>query len=288
MGSEKVNKLARPSVLHWQSQAVLLAFVPITGTWLTLTAAQTWAAAPATVLEATGISIAFAALVFAMRAATLGAALTGGLFTAALYLETPGRRTALWPLLALFVLTYAATRFGRRRKELLGTAEGKRGRTASQVAANLGVAVLAGMPPVLERLGVFPAPGRMLTAMLAAMAEATADTVSSELGQVLGGEPRMITTLRRVPPGTDGGISWVGTLAGCMAAALVIAVGAMVLAMTRVEALIAMGAAIAGLFFDSLLGAVVERRGWLNNDAVNALSTLAAAVLAGGAAGRLP
>ena len=39
-------------------------------------------------------------------------------------------------------------------------------------------------------------------------------------------------------------------------------------------------AAIAGLFVDSLLGALPERRGWLNNDAVNFLSSLAAAVLA--------
>jgi uncharacterized membrane protein len=31
---------------------------------------------------------------------------------------------------------------------------------------------------------------------------------------------------------------------------------------------------------DSLLGAGLERRGWLNNDAVNTLSTLAAALLA--------
>jgi uncharacterized membrane protein len=32
-----------------------------------------------------------------------------------------------------------------------------------------------------------------------------------------------------------------------------------------------------GLLFDSLLGATLEERGWLNNDAVNFLSTLSAA-----------
>jgi uncharacterized membrane protein len=35
-----------------------------------------------------------------------------------------------------------------------------------------------------------------------------------------------------------------------------------------------------GLLFDSLLGATLERRGWLNNDAVNFLSTGSAAGLA--------
>ncbi len=38
--------------------------------------------------------------------------------------------------------------------------------------------------------------------------------------------------------------------------------------------------AVGGLFVDSLLGATVERRGWLNNDAVNFLSTLAASLIA--------
>jgi uncharacterized membrane protein len=35
-----------------------------------------------------------------------------------------------------------------------------------------------------------------------------------------------------------------------------------------------------GLFFDSLLGATFERRGWLNNDMVNFLSTAGAAAFA--------
>jgi uncharacterized protein (TIGR00297 family) len=229
------------------------------------------------------ISVALAAVVLLTRAATLGAALTGGIFAAALYLQTPGLRTALWPLLALFLLTYAATRFGRRRKEALGTAEARRGRTASQVAANLGVAALAGIP--LSAVHVFSPmtfdARAAVVAMIAAMAEATADTVSSELGQVLGGEPRLVTTWRRVPAGTDGAVSLAGTLSGCAAAAVIVLVAFAVLPMTRAAAVIAFAAAIAGVFIDSLLGAIPERQGWLNNDAVNALSTLAAALLAG-------
>ncbi|MGA8109665.1 MAG: DUF92 domain-containing protein, partial [Acidobacteriaceae bacterium] len=184
---------------------------------------------------------------------------------------------------ALLLLTFAATRFGRSRKEGLGTAESRRGRRASQVAANLGVAALAGIP-----LSAFHADtpwffGRAaaLAALVAALAEATADTLSSELGQVLGGEPRLITTMKRVPVGTDGGISVAGTLLGCLGAAIVVATGMAVPGMTREEALAALFGGLAGLVVDSLLGALVERRGWLNNDAVNALSTLAAALLAG-------
>ena len=43
---------------------------------------------------------------------------------------------------------------------------------------------------------------------------------------------------------------------------------------------IACAGGVFGLFFDSLLGATLERKGWLNNDAVNFLSTASAAVFA--------
>jgi len=273
--------------LHWQSQAVLLAFVPAAAVWITLEAGQLWEARDAILLETAVIAVALAGLVSVTRAATPAAAATGAVFAAALYLETPGLHTALWPLSALLVLTFSATRFGRRRKEALGLGEARRGRRASQVAANLGVAALAGIP--FTEAHVFTpiaADSRVvLVAMMAALAEATADTVSSELGQVLGGTPRLVTNFRRVPAGTDGAISPVGSLLGIVAAGLVVAVGLLTLptlqqVFSRTDALLALGGAIFGLFFDSFLGAVPERRGWLNNDAVNALSTLAAAIFA--------
>jgi uncharacterized protein (TIGR00297 family) len=276
------HRRAGPSALRWESQAVLLAVVPVAAIWVTLQGGQEWYARPLVLWYATVISVVLAALVFSTRAATLGAAITGAIFTAAFYLQTPGFHTALWPLLALLLLTFGATRFGRHRKEALGIAEARRGRTASQVAANLGVATLAGIPQIMGQFSdvFFLSPRFTLVPMLAAMAEATADTVSSELGQVLGGEPRLITNLQRVPAGTDGAVSLAGTLCGCVAAAVVVLVGLAVLPLNRRDALIAFAAGIAGTLLDSLLGALPERRGWLNNDAVNALSTLAAATLA--------
>ena len=116
--------------------------------------------------------------------------------------------------------------------------------------------------------------------VLSALAEATADTVSSEIGQAFGGTPFMLTTLRRVPPGTDGAISLYGTLAGIAAAALVASTGAPALGMSPTECLVAFAAGVAGLFFDSLLGATIERKGWINNDLVNFTSTAFAAALA--------
>lgn len=278
---------SQPSYLHWQSKLIMLLVIPVAGAFASVESMQRWPFFPASVIAAYTIAAAFAFIVWILRAATPAAAFTGGLFTLVLYLWTPGWRTILWPLLALFLLTFAATRFGRRRKEALGVAEEKHGRTASQVVANLGAAVIAAIPLRAWRvwLGIYP--GRTaLIAAVAALAEATADTLSSELGEVLGGEPYLVTTFQHVPPGTDGAISLYGTLAGAAGAAVIVTVAAFTFRFRPLESTVAFSAAMAGLFIDSLLGAILERRGCLNNDAVNALSTAAAAIFAGWVVGQ--
>ena len=214
-------------------------------------------------------SVAFAVLVWAMRSATLPAAGVGLLVCLTLSLRGSGSffgRPGLSALIVLFVLTFAATRYGRQKKESRGLAEARSGRRASQVVANLGVAA------VFAALGWYGA-------CLAALAEATADTVSSEVGQAIGGPTWLITKFRRVPAGRDGGVSVAGTLAGVLGAGLVVMVGVPGLVRWR-DGVVVFVCACAGLAFDSVLGATVEERGWLGNDLVNFCSTLFAAGLA--------
>jgi len=214
-------------------------------------------------------SVAFAVLVWAMRSATLPAAGVGLLVCLTLSLRGSGSffgRPGLSALIVLFVLTFAATRYGRQKKESRGLAEARSGRRASQVVANLGVAA------VFAALGWYGA-------CLAALAEATADTVSSEVGQAIGGPTWLITKFRRVPAGRDGGVSVAGTLAGLVGAGLVVLVGLPGLVRWR-DGVVVFVCACAGLAFDSVLGATVEERGWLGNDLVNFCSTLFAAGLA--------
>ena len=214
-------------------------------------------------------SVAFAVLVWAMRSATLPAAGVGLLVCLTLSLRGSGSffgRPGLSALIVLFVLTFAATRYGRQKKESRGLAEARSGRRASQVVANLGVAA------VFAALGWYGA-------CLAALAEATADTVSSEVGQAIGGPTWLITKFRRVPAGRDGGVSVAGTLAGLVGAGLVVLVGLPGLVSWR-DGVVVFVCACAGLAFDSVLGATVEERGWLGNDLVNFCSTLFAAGLA--------
>ena len=232
-----------------------------------------------------GVSLTFGLLVWVLRAATPAAALCGSLICLVLSYSTerPGHSPAhsgLAPLLALFILTFLATRLGRARKQMLGLAEAAHGRNAAQVIANLGAAGLAaGLAWSAAHHPRWPVellPGPVL--MLSALAEAAADTVSSEIGQAFGGTPwlitRLLTRLRRVPPGTDGAISLIGTLAGLTGAAMVVTVGAIALRLSISSALIALVAGFAGLLFDSLLGATFERRSWLGNDLVNFSSTV--------------
>jgi len=278
--------------LRWQSKAVLLLVLPWTAANVVLQSHWWFTQVPSVAWTTLGISAIFGLIVWKMRAGTAGAALTGALITASLMFSTTKYpyeyswlHGGLMPLLAVFVLTWAATKIGRAKKERLGTAESKRGRNASQVAANLGVAALASFPiqAITPDRTLMNSLGAVLAfAALAALAEAAADTVSSEIGQVLGGKPWLITTLSRVEPGTDGGVTLEGTVAGAASALLVATVGFWAMHGLHqlpgywVSILLCASGGIFGLLFDSLLGATVERKGWLNNDAVNFLSTLSA------------
>ena len=225
---------------------------------------------------ALAISAVFGLFAWSLRAATQEAAACGGLMcfllTTANASPMPSLlNSGLLPLVLLFILTFLATRFGRARKEARGLSEPRTGRRASQVIANLGIAALCG--------GFAPHNKLLFAAALAALAEATADTLSSEIGQAIGGPAYLLTSFRRVPSGTDGAISLAGTLAGLLGAAVIacLEITGDVSPFPLLNIAPIFAAAIAGLFFDSLLGATLERRGWIGNDLVNFASTAFAA-----------
>ena len=221
---------------------------------------------------AAAVSVAFAALARWMRGVTASGAIAGAVVC--FLLIAGGGQGAFAGLVTVYALTWTTTRFGYRKKQKLGTAEKREGRTASQVFANLAVAALCATSYLISSHNAF-----FLLACAAALAEAAADTVSSELGQASSEKARLITTWEQVPAGTDGAISVVGTLAGAVAAAIV----GMVCVFTHLLPWKWLGnsviAAVVGMLADSFLGAWLERRGWLNNDAVNFLGTLTAALI---------
>jgi len=280
--------------LQWQTKTVLLLVFPAIGADIVLETRWWMTHTPRVAIWTLGLSTLLGLVAYKLRSATAGAALAGMAITATMMFATAGFpylpwKTALLPILTVLLLTSLATRVGHKHKENLGTAESRTGREASQVAANLGIAALVSNPLIQIWLinhgwvytrGILPNPAPALALGLAALAEAAADTVSSELGQVLSGHPRMITTFRKAEPGTDGAISLGGTAMGIIAAASVAAAGSWAFGGGTPIFLVSWAGAVFGLFFDSILGATLERRGWINNDAVNFLSTASAAAVA--------
>ncbi len=223
-------------------------------------------------LAAALVTLAFTLVARFLRGVTTSGAIAGAAVCFVLYASAgPGAFAAL---VSVFALAWVTTRSGYQQKQKLGTAEKREGRTATQVLANLGAAAICSLLFVILRRPAF------LLAAAAALSEAAADTVSSEFGQARSDRSRLITTWELVPAGTDGGITLAGTLAGTLAAALVTLVSVLTALIPSRWFGPSLFAAVAGIVFDSLLGAVLERRNLLNNDAVNFLSTLFAAVLA--------
>jgi uncharacterized protein (TIGR00297 family) len=223
------------------------------------------------VLAALIVTALFATLAYALGMVSRGGALGGFVVGTAIYYCLGPQGFAI---LALFVLGGSLlTRLGYGRKRRAGTAEAGGGRRGAKNAlANAGVAVACALLGALTSLDVFS------TAFVASLAAAFADTAESEVGQLYGRAPRLISTFRRVPPGTDGAVSLPGTLAGLAAATLTAAFG---LALGLVEGaapmLLVALAAFLGTVVDSIVGALAPRVG---NEFTNVLCTFVAAVLA--------
>jgi uncharacterized protein (TIGR00297 family) len=222
------------------------------------------------------LTLVFAALARWLRGVTNSGAIAGAVCCFVLYVGAGP--TAVVGLIAVFALAWITTRLGYHRKQYLGVAERREGRNAFQVLANLGVATACAA--MLNLAQGVSGHGKMiwLLALSAALSEAAADTVSSEVGQALGEKPRLITSWKAVPAGTNGAISVIGTLAGVAAAGIVSSVCFLGGLVPFHGLFVSVGAAVLGMVADSFLGAGLERRGLLNNDSVNFLSTLVSAL----------
>jgi uncharacterized protein (TIGR00297 family) len=217
------------------------------------------------------VTAAFAALAYALGMISRSGALGGLLVGTTIYVSLGPRGFAI---LALFVVGGSLlTRLGYGRKQHTGTAQEHGGRRSARNAiANCAVATLCALLAAATGAEAFT------VAFVASIGAAFADTVESEIGQLFSHAPRLITTLRKVPPGTDGAISLPGTLAGVAAAGLTSALALTLgmLASPAPAALVAI-AAFLGTLADSLMGARYPRIG---NEATNVLCTLVAALVA--------
>ena len=138
--------------------------------------------------------------------------------------------TVLWGCLGwqgwITVVIYLAlgslvTKVGFQHKQRQGLAEARGGRRSP---ANVwGSAAVGAVLALLIGSGLGPEP-LLLVGFSASFAAKLADTFGSEIGKRYGRTTVLITTLRRVAPGTEGAVSLEGTLASAVGSLLMTAV----------------------------------------------------------------
>lgn len=194
-----------------------------------------------------------------------------------------------------FVVGSAVTKVGSDRKEAEGTAEARGGvrgpgnvwgsALTGAVCALAIVAIRfgsenigsAGLAP--ERSGLWLS--LLALGFVASLSTKLSDTTATEIGKAYGQRTFLITTLQPVPRGTEGAVSWEGTLAGVVAS---IALGAIAWSIGLIS-LTGVGicgvAAFGATTVESIIGATVEEKlMWLTHDLVNIVNTTIGALIA--------
>lgn len=219
--------------------------------------------------------------------------LIAGISVGSLFVLTGGY-SAVVMLLTFFSLGSVFTKYKYSYKKEIGAAEPRGGaRDWRNVLSNLF------FPSLSLYLHHITADRAYLLAFLSSISCSLADTLASELGPLDRRGPWMITSFRKVPHGTSGAISIVGTLSSFLGS-FIIPLEALIFSMIDSTALILSSTlGFLSSIFDSLLGATLqakflcERDGslvedpslcdgraarlsglpWLDNHSVNLIST---------------
>lgn len=203
-----------------------------------------------------------------------------------------------WPggaaLAAFFAGSSAVSRATESRQAPWVDARGNR-RDPWQVTANGGMAAVGGL------IGLtWPALG--LSVVTCSLAAAAADTWATSVGALSPRDPVHVLRLFRVPRGTSGAVSLIGTL-GAMAGAALVGGATILAGAPRALFPVALAFGVLGMMADSVLGATLQGRfrcprcqlhserrrhrcgteteliggwRWLGNDGVNAVATILA------------
>jgi len=205
---------------------------------------------------------------------TMPGALMGGLIAIALYFGSGFSSLAL--LGSFFLLGTMATSWKFKQKAQHGFAEKNHGkRDIFQVIANGGVAGLLACIAL-----IFPRHNELILLMIASsFSAATADTLSSELGTLYGSRFFNVITFNPDTRGENGVVSPEGLLIGLAGSCVIATIYAGLNILEWRFVLIIVVAGTAGNIIDSITGATLERNGKLQNNAVNFINTLSAALI---------
>ena len=229
------------------------------------------------------LTVALGFVAYALGTASITGMLTGVLL--AFFAVVLGGYGWFVLLVTFFGLGGLASKYRYDEKLERGIAQENEGaRGSGNVLANSAVALVA---VVAYASSEFVGVGASMFqfAFAGAVAAALADTFSSEFGGLFDA-PRLITTLERVEPGTDGGVTWQGAVAGLVGAGIIGGLGGVFFEFTTLSVALVAATGFAGMAVDSVLGATLEG-GRLGNQSVNLLATLSAGLLAAAGSGLL-
>lgn len=218
-----------------------------------------------------------------------------------------GKLSYSFPILVFFISASFLSKLGYKRKlQLINYSEKSSRRNSVQVLAN-GL-----LPTIFLILGVKLKNPTYPLLYLATLASASADTWATEIGVLSGAQPRSAWGFRKVQPGESGGISFLGTAAAVCGASVIATTGFYLASentfftFTYSHALFVATIGVAAQVMDSIFGTVIQAKylcagcgkiteksshcferdahlfsgwKWINNDFVNLLSSLVAALM---------
>ena len=206
-----------------------------------------------------------------------------GLFAATitgLTVSLMGHWTWLVLLFIFLVIGSLATKWKMEEKKLLSLEEANEGlRSWKNVLANGGAVSLLAIYNF-----IYPDQEWIYIAAISSISVALSDTLASEIGS-LDNRTRSITTLQSVPAGTNGGMSPTGTVAALVGAIIISIFGVILspenLIISEIELFFLLSLiGWLGCQVDSLLGALLENRGYLGKHSVNFIATFSGSLMA--------
>lgn len=215
------------------------------------------------------VSILLTAILgFVLKKINFNGAITGAVLAMIIFFG--GGLESLIALLIFFALGSYASSWKKDIKKQFSLAqenEGKRG--VANVLANGGTAGL------LSIIALFATDYHHIINLMiiASFATACSDTLSSELGNIYGKRYFDIVTLKSSKRGLDGTISKQGLWFGVLGS-LAVALSTFVFHKDYILIFILTVSGFLGNIIDSVLGATLQRKGYLNNHHVNFLATL--------------
>ncbi len=260
--------------MTYDEDYIIIPFGAAMTMWLFFTFSFSYAVETLDLIKVLGFAFLLGYLAYRARIADISAMLSATLIGVVIIISN-----GIWwfvILLAFFFLGGLFTRYKYDFKKARGIAESKGGvRGYKNVFSNsLAALALAVAFKVFPSQAVF-----LLPAYLGSISTATGDTLASEIGQTWKGEPRMITTFKKVRAGTDGGVTALGELAAFAGAGAIAFLSIMLIKNDVVLALAVLAGGFIGTNIDSVLGATLQQKGYLSNNGVNLFATISGAIV---------